>query len=61
MIPSVYPFLEVDHLFCTRFVAWTNEYKNSRIVYILLGHDKYACPNEFFRSLVENAVRWVGV
>lgn len=59
MIPSVHPLLEVDHPSCTRFVAWTNEYKNSRIVYILLGHDKYAYQNESFKSLVENAVKWV--
>ncbi len=57
MIPSIYPLLEVDHPSCTRFVAWTNEYKNSRIVYILLGHDKHAYQNESFRSLVENAVK----
>jgi len=61
MIPSAYPLLEVNHPYCTKYVAWTNTYENSRIVYILLGHDKYAYQNEYFRLLVENAVKWTSV
>lgn len=58
MIPSAYPLLEVNHPSCAKYVAWANECEKSRIVYILLGHDKHAYQNDSFRSLVENAVKW---
>jgi len=58
IIPAVHPLLEVNHPSCAKCVAWTNKYENSRIVYILLGHDRHAYQNESFRLLVENAVKW---
>ena len=58
IIPVVYPLLEVDHPSCAKFVSWASKYENSRIVYILLGHDKHAYQNESFKLLVENAVKW---
>jgi len=61
MLPSAYPLLEVNHPSCAKYVAWANEYEKSRILYILLGHDKHAYQNESFRSLVENAVKWTSL
>ena len=58
IISSVVPLLETSHPFASKYVAWTNEYKQSRIVYIMLGHDYKAYENESFRKLVENAIIW---
>lgn len=59
IIPSVIPLLETTHLSCSQYVAWANEYKQSRIIYIMLGHDQKAYENESFRKLVGNAITWV--
>lgn len=59
IIPSIIPLLETTHPSCSRYVAWANEYKQSRIIYIMLGHDQKAYENESFRNLVENAIHWV--
>ena len=61
ILPSTHLLLEVDHPSCSKYIAWTNEYKKSRIVYIMLGHDKHAYQNESFRTLVKNAVKWTSV
>jgi type 1 glutamine amidotransferase len=58
MLPSVIPLLETNDPSCARYVAWINEYSNSRIIYIMLGHDRKAYENEAFRILVKNAIIW---
>lgn len=35
------------------------EYKNSRIVYLMLGHDHQAYENPVFRKLINNSINWV--
>jgi uncharacterized protein len=60
IIPSVIPLLQTTHPSCSKYVAWANEYKQSRIVYIMLGHDNKAYENESFRKLVGNAITWTG-
>jgi type 1 glutamine amidotransferase len=60
MIPKITPLLTTKHPDCTRTVAWTHRYKNSRIVYILLGHGPESHENQNYRKLVRNAIDWVG-
>jgi type 1 glutamine amidotransferase len=55
---SVTPLLRTDHPQCTDIVGWAHRYDNSRIVYLLLGHDAAALGNANFRQLVANAIRW---
>ncbi len=56
--PEVHPLLGTDHPQAAKYVAWTNNFRNSRIVYILLGHDNKAWSNKNFSRLVENAIKW---
>ena len=59
ILPSVTPLLAVTHPLCAPYVAWANEYKQSRIVYIMLGHDQIAYKNPSFRQLLYNSISWV--
>ena len=54
----VHTLLTTHHADCSEKIAWTNSFGNSRIVYIMLGHDAIAFRNPSFRKLVENAIRW---
>lgn len=38
MSPGIHPLLSVTNPNCTPIIGWTNNYGNSNIVYILLGH-----------------------
>lgn len=60
MLPSVTPLLETKHPSCAKYVAWANEYSNSRIIYIMLGHDRQAYENGSFKQLIRNAIYWAG-
>ena len=61
ILSSVKPLLKVEHPQCSDTVAWTNTYRDSRIVYILLGHDNKAYKNKNYRQLLSNAIEWVSV
>jgi type 1 glutamine amidotransferase len=60
MIQNIHPLLTTSHPACTPTVAWANHYKNSNIVYILLGHGQLAHENKNYRRLIRNAISWVG-
>jgi type 1 glutamine amidotransferase len=60
MIPGIVPLLTTSHPDCTPTVGWANSYGNSRIVYLLLGHDHHAHENKNYRQLIRNAIKWVG-
>jgi len=51
--------LTVDHPQCADKVAWTNKYNNSRIVYLLFGHDHKAYKDKNFQKLLLNAIEWI--
>lgn len=55
----VTPLLTSDNCENGKYLGWTNTYKNSRIVYLQLGHDHQAYENSDFRLLVRNAIEWV--
>jgi type 1 glutamine amidotransferase len=56
--PGLHYLLETDDPKCDRYVGWAHEVKNSRVVYLMGGHDRQAYENEAFSRLVENAIRW---
>ena len=56
---SVHILLSTDNPFSNKYLAWTNHYGNSRIVYIQLGHDSPAFENPDYKKLVKNAIYWV--
>jgi uncharacterized protein len=58
ILPDVIPLLSADHPDCSEIIGWTNKYDNSKIVYLLLGHDNNAYADENFRALVRNAIAW---
>ncbi len=59
MKDDVMVILKTDHQDCAENVGWVNTYGNSRIVYLMQGHDKHAFANEHYRTLLKNAMRFV--
>jgi type 1 glutamine amidotransferase len=59
MFPGIHPLLTTTHPDCSPTVGWANEYKNSRIVYILLGHGDQAYNSTNYRKLIHNSIKWV--
>lgn len=59
ILPSVETLLTTDHPHCARKVAWTNKYNNSRIVYLLFGHDHKAYQDKNYQRLLFNTIKWV--
>jgi uncharacterized protein len=57
---NITPLLSTNHPDCAPLVGWANQYNNSKIVYILLGHDNNAWSNDNFRKLLMNAINWTG-
>ncbi|MEX0986720.1 MAG: ThuA domain-containing protein [Bacteroidales bacterium] len=51
--------LTTEHDDCDPYVGWVNTYKNSKIVYLMGGHDKQAYANENFRKLLGNSIKFV--
>ncbi len=58
-IPSIHPLLITHHPLNGENIAWTNFYKNSRIVYLQFGHDHFAFENPDFRKLLKQSIEWV--
>jgi type 1 glutamine amidotransferase len=55
----VTPLIQTDHPESTPTIGWCHQYKNSRIVYLQLGHDHYAYENTNYRTLVKRSILWV--
>lgn len=56
--PDAHVLLTTNHPESNKELAWTMNYGGARVVYIQLGHDKFAYQNENFRTLVGNAISW---
>ena len=56
---DVMVILKTDHEDCSENVGWFNTYGNSRIVYLMQGHDKHSYADENFITLLTNAMRFV--
>ncbi|MGA8151350.1 MAG: ThuA domain-containing protein [Terriglobales bacterium] len=52
-------FLTTDNPNSGRQLAWTSQYKKSRVVYIQLGHNHVTYENPNYRRLVERSILWV--
>lgn len=50
--------LSTTHPECSGALAWVNTYNQSKIVYIMLGHDKQAYNNKDFRAVLVNAINY---
>ncbi|MCK4466204.1 MAG: ThuA domain-containing protein [Bacteroidales bacterium] len=59
VLPEVHPILSTTHPESGEIIGWTNSYKNSKIVYIQLGHDHHAYSNPKYRRLLKQAISWV--
>jgi len=59
VLPTVHPLLRTTHPESGEIIGWTNDYGNSRIVYLQLGHDHFAFENPDYRRLVKQAIEWV--
>ncbi len=51
--------LKTIHPDCAEDIGWTHQYKNSKIVYLMSGHDHVAYENENFRKLVRNSLEYL--
>ena len=60
VIDEITPLLTTDHPDCSEIIAWAHRYNNSKVVYILPGHDDKSWSNENFRRLLTNAITWSG-
>lgn len=59
LIPGITPLLSTLHPECNEIIAWTNQYSNSKIVYLIFGHDNKAYEDEDFGRLITNALVWL--
>jgi uncharacterized protein len=56
--PDVTPLITTTHPKSGKPLAWARTEKNSRVVYLQLGHDSGAYTNANYRRLVANAIQW---
>lgn len=59
VLPNVAPLLRTDYRESGEILGWTHNYKNSRIVYIMMGHDKNAFENIYYKKLIENTINFL--
>lgn len=59
VLEDVTLLLENDHLACHPYTGWTHVYDQSKIVYLLHGHDRKAYENKSFRKILQNAIAFV--
>lgn len=58
ILPQVKPLLSTTHPKSMRYLAWINQYENSKVIYIQLGHGPSAYSNPNFRKLIRQAIEW---
>jgi type 1 glutamine amidotransferase len=56
--PDVRVLLTTEHPKSDRALAWTNQYGESRVIYLLSGHDSLAWRHPTFPKLLLNAILW---
>lgn len=56
---GVTPLLKTNHPDCAGLIAWTNNYNNSKVVYLMGGHDRYAFENENYKRLIGNSLNYL--
>ncbi len=56
--PDNHLLVSEHHPDAQREAAWTRQYRNSKVCYIQLGHDKLSFGDDNYRTLVRQAIRW---
>ncbi len=56
---GVSPLLKTSHPDCAELFGWTNQYNNSKVVYLMGGHDKLAYVNENYKELIRNSMHYL--
>ena len=59
VLPGVTPLLKTDHPDSHPLLGWTHQYDASRIVYLMLGHDKHAYVHPSFQTLMTQTILWL--
>ncbi|MGC8744568.1 MAG: ThuA domain-containing protein [Verrucomicrobiia bacterium] len=57
--PDSHILLTTDEPTSNKYIGWTHNYKNARVVYIQLGHDHLAYENKNYRNLISRSILWV--
>lgn len=56
---NVKVLLTTDYRESGEILGWTHTYKNSKVVFIMLGHDKIAFSNGNFKKLINNTFEYL--
>jgi hypothetical protein len=56
--PEDSPLIVTDHELSLRTVAWTRQYKNSKVFCYASGHDANSYNNSTFREIVRRGLLW---
>jgi len=56
--PDVHVLLKTGHPKCGHDIAWTTQSGNSRVCYLMFGHDNAAWQNPNYKELLLRAIRW---
>jgi len=56
---DVMVILTTDHPAASEKIGWVTTYRNSKLVYLMPGHDKQAYTNPNYRKLVANSIDFV--
>lgn len=56
---DVVPLLKTSHPDCAEIMGWTKRYRNSKVVYLMGGHDKIAYENANFKVLIHNSLNYL--
>jgi hypothetical protein len=56
--PDAHILLMVEHPKCDHNVAWTYQFGNSRVFYLMFGHGPSAWQNPVYPELLVNGIRW---
>jgi len=56
--PDSHVLLKTDHLRSDPFLAWTRSYGQSRVFYLMLGHDSQAWQHPAYPRLLHQGIRW---
>lgn len=56
---DVTPLLKTDYRESGEVLGWTHTYRNSKVVYIMPGHDKHAYGNKSFKTIIFNSIAYL--
>jgi type 1 glutamine amidotransferase len=59
VLPGVIPLLMTDHPDASPLIGWVNTKDHSRVVYLMLGHDKQAYQNPSYHQLISQSIHWL--